>query len=96
MVRHMISVISNLASIMTDLLIRKIDPKLKRALEKRAREHGHSLSEEAKTLLDDAMRGPQPPKKMGTWLFNLLPAEYRGDDLIFEYRGNFPKPPDFD
>ncbi len=33
---------------------------------------------------------------MGTWLFNLLPEEYRGDDLVFEYKGDFPKPPEFD
>jgi hypothetical protein len=80
----------------TDLLIRKIDRQLKRELEKRARANGHSLSEEAKSLLDSALRGPAPPKKMGTWLFNLLPQEYRGDDLVFEYRGDFPKPPEFD
>ena len=81
---------------MTDLLIRKIDATLKHALEKRARAHGHSLSEEVKTLLVEAVRGSEPPKKMGTWLFNLLPEEYRGDDLVFEIRGDFPKPPDFD
>lgn len=81
---------------MTDLLIRKIDPKLKRELEKRARTHGRSLSDEAKSLINGALRRPEPPKKMGTWLFNLLPAEYRGDDLVFEYRGEFPKPPEFE
>jgi hypothetical protein len=80
----------------TDLLIRKIDPKLKRELEKRARTHGRSLSDEAKSLINGALRRPEPPKKMGTWLFNLLPAEYRGDDLVFEYRGEFPKPPEFE
>ncbi|HEY6833457.1 MAG TPA: hypothetical protein VI251_13315 [Pseudolabrys sp.] len=81
---------------MTDLLIRKIDPKLKEALEERARAHGRSLSDEVKTVLDSALRRTEPPKKMGTWLFNLLPPEYRGDDLVFEYRGEFPKPPEFD
>ena len=81
---------------MTDLLIRKIDPKLKRELEKRARAHGRSLSEEAKILLNKAVDRSEPPKKMGTWMFNLLPAEYRGDDLVFEYKGDFPKPPEFD
>ena len=81
---------------MSDLLIRKIDPKLKRALERRARVRGHSLSDEVKSLLDEAVRGQEPPQKMGTWLFNLLPEEYRGDDLVFEYHGDFPKPPEFD
>ena len=36
---------------MTDLLIRNIDPELKRQLEERARQHKRSLSEEAKMLL---------------------------------------------
>jgi hypothetical protein len=81
---------------MSDLLIREIDPKLKREIEKRARANGRSLSEETKALLDQALRGPEPPKKMGTWMFNLVRPEDRGDDLIFEYRGDFPKPPDFE
>jgi plasmid stability protein len=80
----------------TDLLIRKIDPKLKRALEKRAREHGRSLSEEAKMLLDRALPRSEPPKKMGTWMFSLLPAEYRGDDLVFERNDLVSPPPDFE
>lgn len=77
---------------MTDLLIRKIDPKLKEALEQRARAHGRSLSDEAKAVLNSALRRTEPPKKMGTWLFNLVPPEYRGDDLVFE-RNDLVKPP---
>lgn len=80
---------------MTDILIRKVDPKLKNALKKRAREHGRSLSDEVKAVLDKAME-VQSPKKMGTWLSSLMRPEDRGDDLIFEYRGDFPKPPDFE
>jgi hypothetical protein len=79
----------------TDLLIRKVDAKLKRALKARAREHGRSLSDEAKAVLDEALN-PRKPEKMGTWLFNLVPPEDRGDDLIFEYHGEMPKPPDFE
>ena len=81
---------------MTDLLIRKIDPKLKRELEKRARAHGRSLSEEVKTLLGKALGGPAPQKKMGTWMFSLLPEEYRGDDLVFERNDLVSPPPDFE
>jgi plasmid stability protein len=83
---------------MTDLLIRKIDRKLKNELEKRARANGRSLSDEAKTLLNQAVNphGPPPGIGMGTWMRSLLPPEYRGDDLVFEYKGDFPKPPDFD
>jgi len=80
----------------TDLLIRKLDPKLKDALRKRAQAHGRSLSDEAKQLLREAIHRPEPPQKLGTWLRDLLPPEDRGDDLVFEYRGAFPKPPEFD
>jgi Antitoxin FitA-like, ribbon-helix-helix len=79
----------------TDLLIRKVDAKLKQALKARAREHGRSLSDEAKAVLDEAVN-PRQIEKMGTWLFNLVPPEDRGDDLVFEYRGEMPKPPDFE
>jgi len=41
-------------------LIRKIKPKLKRELEKRARAHGRSLSDEAQSVLDNAL-SPEPP-----------------------------------
>lgn len=78
----------------TDLLIRKVDPKLKNELKRRARAHGRSLSDEVKAVLDKEMQ--VPPKKIGTYLFNLVPPEYRGDDLVFEYHGDFPKPPDFE
>ena len=80
----------------TDLLIRKVDPKLKNELKKRARAHGRSLSDEVKAILEKDMKGPATQRKMGTWMRSLLPPEYRGDDLVFEYRGEFPKPPDFD
>jgi plasmid stability protein len=79
---------------MTDLLIRKIKPKLKRELEKRARAHGRSLSDEAQSVLDNAL-SPEPPMKMGTWMASLVAPEDRGDDLVFEYHGDFPKPPEF-
>jgi len=34
--------------------------------------------------------------KMGTWMFSLLPQEYRGDDLVFEAPGDVRAPPDFE
>jgi plasmid stability protein len=81
---------------MTDMLIRKIDPKLKREIEKRAREHGRSLSDEAKLVLQRGLSVPEPPLKMGTYLMSLLPDEYRGDDLVFEYRSDIGRPPEFE
>jgi hypothetical protein len=38
---------------------------------------------------------PDPELKMGTFLNSLVRPEDRGDDLVFEYKGDFPKPPDF-
>ena len=79
----------------TDLLIRKINPRLNRELEKRARVHGRSLSDETQSVLDKTLF-PEPPMKMGTWMFSLLPEEYRGDDLVFEVPGDVRAPPDFE
>jgi hypothetical protein len=69
---------------------------MKRHLEQRARANGHSLSEEAKLLLRKALTIPEPRANMGEWMRSLVKPEDRGDDLVFEYRGDFPKPPDFD
>ncbi len=77
---------------MADLLIRKIDPGLKRELEKRARSHGTSLSEEAKAALRRGLTALPPQGKLGTWMFSLLPDESRGDDLVFD-RQDVPSPP---
>jgi plasmid stability protein len=80
----------------TDLLIRKINTKLKREIEKRARANGRSLSDEAQTLLGKALSPPEPPMKMGTWMASLVRPEDRGDDLVFEIPGEIGKPPDFE
>ena len=83
---------------MTDLLIRNIDPKLKRQLKERARRHRHSLSEEAKTLLRQALVPTEPSAKpgLGTRMFSLVREEDRGDDLVFEMPGELSAPPDFE
>ena len=81
---------------MSDLLIRKVDPKLKRELMKRARTHGRSLSEEAKTLLQRAITEEPRRGGFGTYLFSMLPDEFRGDDLVFEVPSAPIEPPDFE
>lgn len=81
---------------MTDLLIRNIDPHLKRRLQESARSHRRSLSEEARLLLKTALLEPSDRRKMGTALFKLVPEEYRGDDLVFEVHGEASRPPDFE
>jgi antitoxin FitA len=80
---------------MADVLIRNLDPKLKRRLQERARTHGRSLSEEAKEIIRDKLSEKVDQRKLGTEMFNMMKPEYRGDDLVFEYHGDMPKPPDF-
>jgi plasmid stability protein len=77
------------------LLIRNIDPRLRRRLADRARNHRRSLSEEARILLEEELLGPLYQRKMGTALMQLVPEEYRGDDLVFEVPGEVSQPPDF-
>ncbi|MBW7950012.1 MAG: hypothetical protein H3C55_11760 [Pseudorhodoplanes sp.] len=77
-------------------MIRDLEPELKRAIEQRATADGKSLSEEAKKLLRERLDIPEPPKRLGTWMASLLPDEFRGDDLVFEIRGEISKPPEFE
>ena len=80
----------------TDLLIRKVDAKLKRDLEARARAHGRSLSDEAKAALRRGLADDPLQRGFGTRLFSMLPDEFRGDDLVFEVPSRPVEPPDFD
>jgi plasmid stability protein len=79
---------------MSDLLIRNIDPHLRRQLRERARLHGRSLSEEARILLKKAVHEPPEKRGMGTALAELLPEKFRSDDYVFEIPGEISKPPD--
>jgi plasmid stability protein len=84
---------------MSDLLIRNIDPHLKRQLENSARAHRRSLSEEARLLLKNALLArPAEDSKMGlgTAMMNLVRPEDRGDDLVFEIAADVREPPDFE
>lgn len=53
---------------MSDLLIRNLDPELKRRLEEQARRDGRSLSEEAKLLLNRGLKESAPGRPVGTAL----------------------------
>ena len=81
---------------MSDLLIRNVEPRLKREIETRARKHGRSLAEEAKALLRQALLVPEDNRKLGTLMYNLVPPEARGDDLVFEVPEEVSAPPDFE
>jgi plasmid stability protein len=80
---------------MTDLLIRDIDPNLKRRLEARARRNGRSLSEEAKNLISRALAESQPGRGLGSTLVELFKSV--GPIEIEERRAETPRrPPNFE
>jgi plasmid stability protein len=80
---------------MTDLLLRNIDPKLKRRLKARARASGRSLSEEAKSLINRALAETELARGLGTALVERFravgPAEL-GNRMTEAPR----RPPDFE
>ena len=80
----------------TDLLIRKVDAKLKNELKRRARSHGRSLSDEAKVVLRRGLAEDLLKVGVGTWLFSRLPDDLRGDDLVFEVPSRPLEPPDLE
>jgi hypothetical protein len=77
------------------LLVQDIDPEFYRLLEERAHFNGRSLAEEVEWLMREGLASPNSKIRMGTWMFNLVPPEYRCD-LDFEYHGPESPPPDFD
>jgi hypothetical protein len=80
---------------MSDLLVRKLSPALRRQIQERARKNRRSLSEEAKRLIQRGLAVPEPPGGLGTRLFSMVRDEDRGDDLVFEVPGEIREPPDF-
>ncbi|MGK2921374.1 MAG: FitA-like ribbon-helix-helix domain-containing protein [Methyloceanibacter sp.] len=81
---------------MTDLLIRNLDPKLKRRLEALARRSGRSLSDEAEDLLGRAMaESPRPARGLGSALVERLRPV--GGVELEEPPDQLPRrPPDFE
>lgn len=81
---------------MTDILVRNIGPDLAKRLKDSARRNRRSLSEEAKTLMKRGLAVPQPPARMGDFLFSLVDARHRADDLVFERDEPVSPPPTFE
>ena len=77
---------------MPNLLVRDIDPTLKRQLTERARAHRRSLSEEAKALIRRGIAEQPRHVGLGTRLFSMIPGEWRGDDLVFDLPEDVPEP----
>ena len=81
---------------MPDVLIRNIDPQLKRQLEERARKNNRSLSAEAKALIQRALATPADDRKLGTLMSHFLAPEDRSEEYVFEVPGDVSRPPDFE
>ena len=81
---------------MTSLLVRDLDPALKRQLAAHARAHRRSLSDEAKALIRRGMAEQPRQAGFGTRLLSMLPGEWRGDDLSFELPKDVPEPARFE
>ena len=83
---------------MADLLIRDIDPELKRMIAARAKAHDRSLSAESKALLVKALaQDADKPATggMGTFLRSLVPPEDWTDDFIVTRDTGERELPDF-
>jgi plasmid stability protein len=81
---------------MGDLLLRNVDPDLKRRIAEQARQSGRSLSDEAKALIKRGLpagRTRDDKIPLGTWLASLIPPDLRTDDIEFERRDDLPEPP---
>ena len=80
---------------MSDLLIRNLDPELKRRLEEQARRDGRSLSEAAKLLLNRGLARRTPDRPLGTALVDLFRAA-KTDGLEITRRERPRTPPSFE
>jgi hypothetical protein len=75
---------------MSDMLVRNVDASLRRRIKESARRNQKSLSDEVKDLVRRGLDTTPPQRKhipegtLGTYLYSLVPEEFRGDDLIFE------------
>jgi plasmid stability protein len=86
------------SSPMPDILIRDIDPELKRMIQARARSNKRSMSVETKAILKRALAqsADRPATTgMGTFLGSLIPLEEWTDDFIQSRDTSDREPPDF-
>jgi antitoxin FitA len=81
---------------MAQILVRKIDDSLKRKLQRRAERHGHSMEEEVRDILRNAVKEEAKPEKgLGT----RIAERFKGiglEEPIQEFRGFTVKPVKFD
>jgi antitoxin FitA len=82
--------------LMGQILVRNIDDTLKSKLQQLAKKHGHSMEQEVRTILRNAVKDAgRPEKGLGT----RIAERFKGLELdrdIPELRGFTIKPPTFD
>jgi len=81
---------------MANLTIRRLDDSLKTRLRVRAAQHGRSMEEEARTILNEAL--PETPRQtegLGTAIRRRF-APFGGMELELPPREKMPDPPSFD
>jgi len=84
--------------IMAQLIVRNIEDDVKDRLVQRARRHGHSMEEEVRTILRDAVHEemkPEPDLGLGTRLANFF-AKHNFDVEIEEFKGHQARPAVFE
>ena len=81
---------------MAQLIVRNLEEDVKERLQRRAASHGHSMEEEVRDILRNAVTEEnRPPRPLGT----RLAARFAGlglDVAIPELRGGQPRPASFD
>ena len=81
---------------MAQVIVRDLDDAVKEELQRRAASHGHSMEEEIRNILRDAVKEDRKPRKgLGTEIAEL----FKGIELeepIEEFRGYDITPPKFD
>lgn len=81
---------------MAQLVVRNIEDAVKARLQRRARRNGHSMEEEVRDILRDAVNGENVPTGgLGTEISALF-AKTGLDSDIPELRGHQIKPPSFE
>ena len=83
---------------MAQLIVRNIEDDVKDRLVQRARLHGHSMEEEVRTILRDAVHEemkPEPDLGLGTRLANFF-AKHNFDVEIEELKGHQARPAVFE
>jgi plasmid stability protein len=81
---------------MAQVIVRNLDDTVKRKLQRRAARHGHSMEEEIRDILRNAVKEEGRSRKgLGTQ----IAERFRGiglDEPVREFRGYSVKPPTFD